>query len=148
DLSFAERNSYFHFFKGYVGHCAAPFEGTPLQGVQVLGFLETRGLRFERTYVIDANEDIIPDTRKEESLLPFKVREILGLPTYVDRDMLSAYHFETLVKGSQEVHLFFAENDRKEKSRFVERLLWERQKAEEAEPPGGFVRSIAYRLSL
>jgi CRISPR/Cas system-associated exonuclease Cas4 (RecB family) len=147
-LSFAERNSYFHFFKGYVGHCSAPFEGTPLQGVQVLGFLETRGLRFERTYVIDANEDILPDTRKEESLLPFKVREILGLPTYVDRDLLSAYHFETLVKGSQEVHLFFAENDRKEKSRFVERLLWERQKAEGAEAAGGFVRSIAYRLSL
>jgi hypothetical protein len=148
-LSFAERNSYFHFFKGYVGHCSAPFEGTPLRGVQVLGFLETRGLRFDRTYVIDANEDIIPDTRKEESLLPFKVREILKLPTYMDRDMLSAYYFETLVKGSREVHLFFAENDRKEKSRFVERLLWERQKAKGAEPAGeGFVRSIAYRLSL
>lgn len=147
DLSFAERNSYFHFFKRYVAHCFTPFEGTPLQGVQVLGFLETRALRFERTYLLDANEDVLPDTRKEETLLPFKVRQMLGLPTYIDKDMLSAYYFDTLVKGSEEVHLFFVENDRKEKSRFVERLLWERQK-KEGSSAGARIRSCGYRLSL
>jgi CRISPR/Cas system-associated exonuclease Cas4 (RecB family) len=147
-LSFAERNSYFHFFRKYVAHCLTPFEGTPLQGVQVLGFLETRALRFERVYLLDANEDVLPDTRKEETLLPFGVREILGLPTYIDRDMLSAYYFETLVKGSGEVHLFFIENERKEKSRFVERLLWERQKRDGAATARGYVKSVGYRLSL
>ena len=147
-LSFAERNSYFHFLRKYVVHCFTPFEGTPLQGVQVLGFLETRALRFERVYLLDANEDVLPDTRKEETLLPFGVREILGLPTYIDRDMLSAYYFETLVKGSGEVHIFFIENERKEKSRFVERLLWERQKSDEAATARGYVKSINYRLSL
>ena len=147
-LSFAERNSYFHFFRKYVAHCFTPFEGTPLQGVQVLGFLETRALQFERVYLLDANEDVLPDTRKEETLLPFGVREILGLPTYIDRDMLSAYYFETLVKGSGEVHLFFIENERKEKSRFVERLLWERQKRDGAATARGYVKSVGYRLSL
>ena len=42
DLAFAERNSYFHFLKRYVAQCFTPFEGTPLKGVQVLGFLETQ----------------------------------------------------------------------------------------------------------
>ena len=138
-----KRNSYFHFFRKYVAHCFTPFEGTPLQGVQVLGFLETRALRFERVYLLDANEDVLPDTRKEETLLPFGVREILGLPTYIDRDMLSAYYFETLVKGSGEVHLFFIENERKEKSRFVERLLWERQKRKDGAAAGAYVRSVS-----
>jgi CRISPR/Cas system-associated exonuclease Cas4 (RecB family) len=147
-LSFAERNSYFHFFRKYVAHCFTPFEGTPLQGVQVLGFLETRALRFERVFLLDANEDVLPDTKKEETLLPFGVREILGLPTYIDRDMLAAYYFETLVKGSGEVHLFFIESERKEKSRFVERLLWERQKADGTATAPGYVKSVGYRLSL
>jgi hypothetical protein len=148
NLSFAERNSYFHFLRSYVAHCFAPFEGTPLKGVQVLGFLETRGLRFERVYLLDANEDVLPNTQKEETLLPFRVREVLGLPTYIDRDGLSAYYFETLVKGSGEAHLFFVENERKEKSRFVERLLWERQKRDGTATASGCVKSIGYRLSL
>jgi len=148
DLAFAERKSYFLFFKKYVSQCFTPFEGTPLKGMQVLGFLETRNLHFQRTYILDANEDVIPDTRKEESLLPFKVRQRLGLPTYLDRDGLSAYYFETLVRGSREVHLFFVENGRKEKSRFVEKLLWERQKRDRADSSGAYVRSLSYRLSL
>ncbi|MGD0228932.1 MAG: PD-(D/E)XK nuclease family protein [Syntrophorhabdales bacterium] len=147
-LSFAERSSYFHFFRRYIGYCFSPFEGTPLKGLQVLGFLETRALSFQRTYLVDANEDVIPDTRKEETFLPLRVREMLGLPTYVDRDMIAAYYFDTLVKGSGEVHLFYVENDRKEKSRFVERLLWERQKREAAPSADGYVRSVVYRLSL
>ncbi|OPY67569.1 MAG: ATP-dependent helicase/deoxyribonuclease subunit B [Syntrophorhabdaceae bacterium PtaU1.Bin034] len=148
DLAFAERNSYFHFLKRYIAHCFSPFEGTPLRGVQVLGFLETRNLRFDRTYILDANEDVIPDTKKEESLLPFKVRQILGLPTYRDRDMLAAYYFDTLVRGSREVHVFFVENSKKEKSRFVEKLLWEKQKREKTANTNAYVKSLGYRLSL
>ena len=72
DLAFSERNSYFHFFRRYIAHSITPFEGTPLQGVQVLGFLETRALTFERVCVLDVNEDVLPDTRKEETLLPFQ----------------------------------------------------------------------------
>jgi CRISPR/Cas system-associated exonuclease Cas4 (RecB family) len=147
DLAFAERNSYFHFLRRYIAHSMTPFEGTPLQGVQVLGFLETRALRFERVCVLDVNEDVLPDTRKEETLLPFKVRQILRLPTYADRDMLSAYYFDTLVKGAGEVHLFFVENDRKEKSRFAEKLLWERQK-KDGSAAGRYVKTCGGRMSL
>jgi CRISPR/Cas system-associated exonuclease Cas4 (RecB family) len=147
DLAFGERNSYFHFLKRYIAHCMTPFEGTPLQGVQVLGFLETRALRFERVCVLDVNEDVLPDTRKEETLLPFKVRQILKLPTYADRDMLSAYYFDTLVKGAGEAHIFFVENDRKEKSRFAEKLLWERQK-KDGSAGVRYVRTCGGRMSL
>jgi CRISPR/Cas system-associated exonuclease Cas4 (RecB family) len=46
------------------------------------------------------------------------------------------------------VHLFFVENERKEKSRFVERLLWERQKRDGTATATGCVKSVGYRLSL
>ncbi len=71
------------------------------EGLQVLGVLETRTLSFDRVFILDVNEEILPDTRKEDSLLPFQVRKGLGLPTYLDRDQLAAYHFETLWRGGQ-----------------------------------------------
>jgi CRISPR/Cas system-associated exonuclease Cas4 (RecB family) len=114
----------------------------------VLGFLETRNLRFKRVFVLDANEEVLPDTKKEDTLLPFKAREILGLPTYQDRDGLAAYYFETLLGGAEEVHLFFIENDRKERSHFVEKLLWERQKQDRTTDMKNYLASVQYKIEL
>jgi ATP-dependent helicase/nuclease subunit B len=148
DVVFEELASYFTFFRKYIMTCYTPFEGTPLRGLQVLGFLETRNLRFDRVFLLDANEDTLPDTRKDDTLLPFKARELLGLPTYVDRDKLTEYYFQTLVGGAKEVHLFFVESDTRERSRFVESLLWKRQKREGTTDAGRYLDTIQYRVKL
>jgi CRISPR/Cas system-associated exonuclease Cas4 (RecB family) len=97
---------------------------------------------------LDANEEILPETKKEESLIPFRAREILGLPTYIDRDKLTAYYFDTLLNGAKDVHLFFVESDKKERSRFVEKLLWERQKRDKTTDVRRYIRPIQYRVNL
>ena len=148
DTSFVERSSYFTFFRKYIMTCHTPFSGTPVRGLQVLGSLETRNLKFDRVFVLDANEEVLPDTKKEETLLPFKAREILGLPTYIDKDKLVAYYFDCLLKGAGEVHLFFIENDKTERSRFVERLLWDRQKRDKATDARPYVRPVQYQVKL
>jgi CRISPR/Cas system-associated exonuclease Cas4 (RecB family) len=148
DVVFVDRSSYFTFFRKYMMTCHTPFEGTPIKGVQVLGVLETRNLKFDRVFILDANEDTLPDTRKEDTLLPFKARQILGLPTYMDRDKLIYYYFETLIQGAKDVHLFFVENDSKERSRFVERLLWERQKKARTVDDKRYVKSVQYKVRL
>lgn len=148
DMSFTERTSYFTFFRKYIMTGHVPFPGAPLKGVQVLGFLETRNIRFDTVFILDANEEVIPDTSKEDTLLPFKAREILKLPTYLDRDRLSAYYFANLVKGAKEVHIFFVENDTRERSRFVESLLWERQKRDRSTGTGDYVQAVQYRVKL
>ncbi|MGD0283044.1 MAG: PD-(D/E)XK nuclease family protein [Dissulfurispiraceae bacterium] len=148
DIAFSERSSYFTFFKKYIMTGHTPFSGTPVKGLQVLGSLETRNLKFDTVFVLDANEDILPDTRKEETLLPFKAREILGLPTYMDRDKLAAYYFDALLKGAKKVHLFFIENDKTERSRFVEKLLWDRQKRDSATDVKSCVRPVQYQVKL
>ncbi len=148
DVVFDEPAGYFTFFRKYVMTCHTPFEGTPLRGLQVLGFLETRNLKFDRVFLLDANEDILPDTGKDDTLLPFKAREILGLPTHLDTDRLTAYYFETLLGGAKEVHLFFVESDAKERSRFVERLLWERQKSEGTTDAARYFHTVQYRVRL
>jgi len=147
-ISFFETSSYFSFFRKYVSTCRSPFEGAPLKGLQVLGFLETRNLRFDRVFILDANEDLLPDTKKDDTLLPLKARKALGLPTYIDRDRLAAYYFDTLIKGAKEAHIFFVENDRKERSRFVERLLWERQKADKTLDDAGHINTVQYKVQL
>ncbi len=148
DMSFTDRTSYFTFFRKYIMTSHVPFPGTPLKGIQILGFLETRNIRFDTVFLLDANEEVIPDTSKEDTLLPFKAREILKLPTYLDRDKLSAYYFDNLVRGAKDVHIFFIENDTRERSRFVESLLWERQKRDRSTRASDYVQAIQYRVKL
>ncbi|MEW6067321.1 MAG: PD-(D/E)XK nuclease family protein [Nitrospirota bacterium] len=148
EISFEKVPTYFTFFRKYIMNCRAPFEGAPLKGLQILGFLETRNIKFNRIFFLDVNEEVIPDTKKEDSLIPMKVKEMLGLPTYMDRDKIMAYYFDILLRGAKEVHLFFIENDRKERSRFVERLLWERQKKDITIETKEYIQPVQYRISL
>jgi hypothetical protein len=148
EMVFEKAASYFALFRRYIQTCTTPFEGTPVKGLQVLGVLETRALSFDRVFMLDVNEDILPNSRREDSLLPFRVREILGLPTYLDRDQLAAYYFETLWRGAREVHLFFVENDQKERSRFIEQLLWEKQKKDRVLKPDGYFCKVQYQVNL
>jgi CRISPR/Cas system-associated exonuclease Cas4 (RecB family) len=148
ETRFDTTGGYFTFLKKYVEASYTPFPGTPLRGVQVLGFLETRNLKFDQVLFLDANEGILPDTGREDSFLPLKARQILGLPTLQDREEILSYAFDVLIQGAKEVHLFYAENDEKEKSRWVEKLLWEKQKREGKPNDKSFVRTIPYSVSL
>ncbi|HYA26638.1 MAG TPA: PD-(D/E)XK nuclease family protein [Thermodesulfovibrionales bacterium] len=148
DMSFTEKTGYFTFLRKYIMTGYVPFPGTPLKGIQVLGFLETRNIGFDNVFILDANEGIMPDTAKEDTLLPLKAREILKLPTYLDKDRLFAYNFETLIRGAKEVHIFFIENDAKERSRFVESLIWEKQKRDRSTKTNDYVRPVQYKVKL
>jgi ATP-dependent helicase/nuclease subunit B len=148
EKSFNGASSYFILLRRYLETCYLPFEGTPLHGLQILGALETRNLRFQRVFVLDANEGTLPESRAEGTLLPFPVRAALGLSTYRDQEEIAAYHFGLLSAGARELHLLFVEAGEKQKSRFAERLLWERQKAEGTLDERRHVRSIQYRVTL
>lgn len=125
--SFKETDSYFRLLKNYLRTVRYPFPGTPVKGLQVLGFLETRNIKFDSVYILDVNEGILPDTSKEDTLLPYAIRTYLGLPTCEAREKIFNYYFQTLLSGAREVHIFYVEEADKEKSRFVEKLLWEQQ---------------------
>lgn len=148
EIQFSGTLGYFTFFRKYLNTCHVPFAGTPLKGVQVLGFLETRNLKFERIFFLDLNEDIIPDTNREDSILPFPARRTLGLPTYIEREELMEYYFQVLIGGAREVHIFYVENDRKVRSRFVEKLIWNRQKRENKRNDGDYIKSVRYSVRL
>ena len=123
--SFSGAAGYFKFFKIFMQGVNYPFPGTPLKGLQVLGFLETRSLKFDRVYFLDANSDILPSSRKEDTLLSHFVREALGLSTYKTRAALARYYFTALVSGAREAHIFYKDSAASERSPFVEKLIWD-----------------------
>jgi CRISPR/Cas system-associated exonuclease Cas4 (RecB family) len=144
----SEVSGYCNFIRRYLGFERVPFEGTPLHGLQVLGFLETRNLNFDNVFILDCNDDVLPGAKGTDVLLPQKARELLGLPTYRDREELTAYYFDVLIRGAKEVHCYFIQNDKKEKSRFVEKLLWEQQQREGKDTVKEYIKNVQYAVSL
>lgn len=107
-----------------------PFTGEPLEGLQVMGVLETQTLDFENLFVLSLNEGYLPPGKGRSSFIPVDVRTALHLPTYKDRDAIAAYHFYRLLKNSIHITLIYTTEGRgglekSEKSRFIDQLLIE-----------------------
>jgi ATP-dependent helicase/nuclease subunit B len=125
--AFSKADHYLLFVRHFTGSAEVPFTGTPLQGLQVLGFLETRGLQFSDVFMIDVNDDVLPGKVQQDVLLPLTIREQLGLSTYRDQERIKAYLFDVLRRGADTIHLFSINNNEKEKSRFIAQLQWDEQ---------------------
>ena len=115
-------------FRHLVRQTRIPFQGIPLEGFQILGFLETRCLKFQRVMIFDVNEGVLPPETRPDPILPPDLRRHLGLPDKKQAVEISRYHFQRLLAGAEEVHLFFSEDKGQVKSRFIEELIWEAEK--------------------
>lgn len=146
DKPLHDRLAYGVLFRSYCGREQVPFPGTPLRGLQVLGLLETRNLSFERVFILDASDDVVPG-RVPDMMLPQAAREKLGLETAHDREKLIEYYLHLLLSGANEVHFFYTEDGKKEKSRFLEKLLWEKEKSGPLWA-GDEVKTIRYDITL
>ena len=129
DVGAAGAAGYALLLRTLMEETVVPFSGTPLRGMQILGPLETRNLQFDRLCMLDVNEDLLPGGGDVDPLLPPQVRTLLGMPGRREREEEAAYQFFTLLDGAHEAHLFYREGGKKEKSRFIEQLLWERQRS-------------------
>lgn len=138
---------YFEFFKRFISLYNVPFKGTPIKDIQVLGFLESRNLKFDNLYILDVNEGILPNTNREDTILPFDVRNKLSLPTYRDKDRLFDYYLKTALNSSKRAVLFYVEDNQRERSRFIEQIIWERQKKEK-NTEKDFFTPISYSFTL
>ena len=119
--------AYFGLMQHYAAQVRVPFPGTSFRGLQVLGFLETRNLRFKKVVMLDANEGTLPKGGSVDTILPQALRRELGLPTYREREMMDSYHFHNLVAGAEEAVLCYSQAGGEQRSRFVEQLVWEEE---------------------
>lgn len=104
------------------------FVGSPLRGTQILGLFESRSLNFENVIVMDLNEAVLPKLKIHEPLIPREVMLSLGLNRLEKEEEIQRYQFMRLIAAAKEVYLVYEENQINEKSRFIEELLWRKQK--------------------
>ncbi len=118
-----------------IGAERVPFEAAPLQGLQVLGMLETRLLHFDKVLIVDATEDALPGFSNQDPLLPEALRRAIGLPGLQERERVMAHTLHRLLASAKEVHFYWQEgmqssglfDDKKIRSRFVDTFLWEEE---------------------
>jgi inactivated superfamily I helicase len=92
------------------------FKGSPLKGVQVLGFLESRSLNFETVIVMDMNEGVMPRIRMNEPLIPREVMLALGLSQIEKEEEIQRYHFMRLIAHAKRSYLVYEDNGVKERA--------------------------------
>ena len=83
------------------------FKGEALDGLQIMGMLESRNLDFETVILTNLNEGILPGGKKQNSHLPYQLKRMYGLPTYKERDAIFTYHFYRLLQRSKKLYLIY-----------------------------------------
>ena len=113
-------------FKELVSTETLDFRGEPLQGLQIMGMLESRVLDFETVIISSVNEGILPSGKSNNSFIPFDVKLETGLPTYQEKDAVYTYHFYRLLQRAKNIYIIYnTEIDALnggEKSRFITQL--------------------------
>ena len=109
------------------------FLGEPLEGIQIMGLLETRLLDFDNLVITNLNEGILPSGKKNQSFLPFDLKKKFNLPTFLENDAIYTYHFYRLLQRAKRVYLLYnTQSDglnSGEMSRFLFQLKYQRQPA-------------------
>lgn len=76
-------------------------------GLQIMGLLETRNLDFETLHILSVNEGILPQSRNNNSLIPFDLRIIYKLPIYKNKQAVYAYHFYRLLQNATTINIYY-----------------------------------------
>jgi len=101
--------------------------GEPLEGLQIMGLMESRLIDFEKVLMLSLNESIIPGDKFIPTFILHSLRLFFGMSTPERREAIDAYHFYRLLQRSNESLLFYSQfigNEEADKSPYVRQLLY------------------------
>lgn len=126
DILTINREFFIRLFRQVFREVKLPFEGEPLQGLQIMGVLESRNLDFKRVIICNMNEDSFPPSAGLNSMIPFNIRKAFGLPVQEQNDSIYAYTFYRLLHSAEEVHMIYTtasdQGKAGEKSRYMQQM--------------------------
>ena len=119
--------SYKLLFSELLKSYSISFQGEPLEGLQIMGLLETRTLDFEHIILVGVNEGNIPKTSTPQSFIPWDLKAYFGLPGRKEQDALYAYYFYRLIQRAKKVSFIYNTHSGKdlksvEASRYLRQL--------------------------
>lgn len=105
------------------------FVGEPLQGLQLMGVLETRALDFKNIIMLSMNERVFPRRHYTRSFIPDALRYGYGMSTIDFQESIFAYYFYRLISRAENVTLIYdarttSSNMSNEMSRYLSQLLY------------------------
>ena len=106
-----------------------PFHGEPVEGIQVMGVLETRNLDFDHVLLLSCNEGNMPKGVNDSSFIPHSIRQAYELTTVENKVSIYAYYFHRLLQRAKDVTILYnnatEDGQRGEMSRFMLQMLVE-----------------------
>ncbi len=130
DIQELDVTTYISLLRRQLQTLRVPFEGEPLEGLQVMGILESRTLDFRNVIILSMNDDNFPgNSLSQPSYIPYSLRWAYSLPTPEHHEGVYAYYFYRLVQRAENVWLLYSSHaDDKstgEPSRYIHQLGYE-----------------------
>lgn len=127
DLSTIKLSTFKTLFNQHWGKENIAYYGNPLDGLQVMGLLETRMIDFKNIIILGLNEGSLPPTNPIDTMIPMDLRKFHYLPTPREKQGLFAHHFYRLLHHAQKCWITYSSADRNlggvdEPSRYILQL--------------------------
>lgn len=100
-------NSLYQLFQQLLKTEKLSFKGEPLEGLQIMGLLESRGLDFKNVIITSVNEGFLPASGNNNSFIPMDIKFEKKIPTYFEQDAIFSFHFFRLLHRAENVYLIY-----------------------------------------
>lgn len=121
-----QHGSIFYLIDRLAASAIVPFTGEPLQGLQIMGLLETRNLDFKNVVILSMNERVFPRRRGINSFIPNYIRRAHGMSTIEQQEAIIAFNFYRLLNRAECVTMVYDSsvqaNGSSEPSRYIMQL--------------------------
>lgn len=121
----------YKIFKKILPLESVDFRGEALEGMQLMGMLETRCLDFKNVIITSVNEGVLPTGGSERSFISFEVKKQFNMPTYLAKDAIFSYHFYRLIQRAENIYLLYNTKSDDfgggEMSRFLTQLMIDKE---------------------
>lgn len=106
DIDLSE-NTFFYLIDRFISGSIVSLQGEPLEGLQIMGVLETRCLDFKNVIVLSMNERVFPRKHFSRSFIPYSIRKGFGMATIEHQESIYAYYFYRLLSRAENVYLLY-----------------------------------------
>lgn len=103
------------------------FEGKPLQGVQIMGLLETRALDFDYIVVPSMNERVFPRRMRRRTFITANLRKGFGMPSASFQEAVFSYYFYRMIARARKLYMIYDARNSGVKSSGVSRYALQLQ---------------------
>lgn len=123
---FLSREGSVQLLEGLSRNLSIPFKGDPLEGLQIMGLLESRTLHFPYILYLTAQEGKLPKHKHNSSFIPHILRYAYRLPSPEYNEAVESYRFYQTIAQSRKLVLLTGQTSstggKSEESRYIAQL--------------------------